>query len=128
MLTLPTGNADDFLGFHDPTFTPWLIVSKTFGRVSPHVNVGYSIRSERGRQPVPVDRRRRPADHALADAGLRLPRLLRPREPTTSCSRPVGFKVNPIGGLVVSVGFQFPVNRDGLRADVIYTGQVEYNF
>lgn len=46
VLTLPTGNADDFLGFHDPTFTPWLIVSKTFWRISPHVNVGYSIRSD----------------------------------------------------------------------------------
>jgi hypothetical protein len=40
----------------------------------------------------------------------------------------IGFKVNPIGGLMASVGFQFPVKRDGLRADVIYTGQLEYNF
>jgi hypothetical protein len=39
-----------------------------------------------------------------------------------------GFKVNPLDGLVVSAGFQIPVNRDGLRADVIYTGEVEYNF
>ena len=40
----------------------------------------------------------------------------------------VGFKVNPWGGLVLTASFQFPVNRDGIRADVIYTGQAEYNF
>src|SRR4029079_6195176 len=36
---------DDFLGFRDPTFTPLLIASKTFGRVSPHINLGYAFRS-----------------------------------------------------------------------------------
>ena len=36
-LTLPTGNASDFLGFYDPTFTPGLIASKSFGPVSPHL-------------------------------------------------------------------------------------------
>ena len=40
----------------------------------------------------------------------------------------VGFKVNPIAQLVLTANFQFPLNRDGLRADVIYTGQVEYTF
>ena len=39
-----------------------------------------------------------------------------------------GFKVNPIDQLVVAPVFQFPLNRHGLRADVIYTGQVEYTF
>jgi hypothetical protein len=45
VLTIPTGNAEDFLGFHDPTFTPWLIGSKDLGWFSPHVNVGYAFRS-----------------------------------------------------------------------------------
>ena len=45
VLTVPTGNANDFLGFHDVTFTPWLIASKTFGLVSPHLNLGYAFRS-----------------------------------------------------------------------------------
>ena len=40
----------------------------------------------------------------------------------------VGFKIHPFGGLVLTGSFQFPLNRDGLRADVIYTGQIEYNF
>jgi len=40
----------------------------------------------------------------------------------------VGFKINPIGDAVIGATFQFPLNRDGLRADVIYTGQIEYAF
>jgi hypothetical protein len=40
----------------------------------------------------------------------------------------VGFKVNPFGNLVIAGTFQFPLNRDGLRADVIYSGQAEYTF
>ncbi len=44
VLTIPTGNADDLLGFHDPTFTPWLIASRSFGRLAPHLNLGYHVR------------------------------------------------------------------------------------
>ena len=40
----------------------------------------------------------------------------------------VGFKVYPLPRLVVSGILQFTVNNDGLRADVIYTGQIEYTF
>ena len=69
------------------------------------------------------------ADHALADGGIRFPRLLTNHGSNHNVVQSVDrLKVNPIGGLVLSVGFQFPVNRQGLRADVIYTGQVEYNF
>ena len=131
MLTLPTGNADDFLGFHDPTFTPWLIASKTFGRVSPHVNLGYAIRSGQDVSQA----------QWIAGADVLTTRWLtlavdflgyhddkRDGINDDVVQSAVGFKLNPLGGLVLSAGFQFPVNRDGLRADVIYTGQVEYNF
>jgi hypothetical protein len=127
VLTLPTGNADDFLGFHDPTFTPWLIASKTFWRIAPHVNVGYSIRSDEDVSQF----------QWVAGADVLTTRWLTlvsdflgyyDHVNDNVVQSSVGFKVNPIGGLVASVGFQFPVNRDGLRADVIYTGQLEYNF
>ena len=127
MLTLPTGNADDFLGFHDPTFTPWLIASKSFGRVAPHVNVGYSIRSSEDVSQF----------QWIAGADLLTTRWLTLVSDFLGYYDDVngnvvqwsgGFKVNPVGGLVLSAGFQLPVNREGLRADVIYTGQVEYNF
>jgi hypothetical protein len=127
VLTLPTGNADDFLGFHDPTFTPWVIASKTFWRVSPHVNVGYAIRSDTDVSQF----------QWIAGADLLTTRWLTlvadflgyyDHINHNVVQSAIGFKANPIGGLVASVGFQFPVNRDGLRADVIYTGQLEYNF
>ncbi|MGE3497533.1 MAG: hypothetical protein AB7N53_06525 [Candidatus Binatia bacterium] len=126
VLTIPTGNADDFLGFHDPTFTPWLIASKNFGRFSPHVNLGYAIRSDEDVRQA----------QWIAGADFLGTRWL-----TLSADflgyhddiddviqSAIGFKLNPWGGLVLNAGFQFPVNRDGLRADVIYTGQIEYNF
>jgi hypothetical protein len=127
VLTLPTGNADDFLGFHDPTFTPWLIASKPFGRFAPHVNIGYAIRSETDVSQF----------QWIAGADVLTTRWLtlvgdflgyydHVNHDVVQSS--IGFKVNPIGGLVLSAGFQFPVTRDGLRADVIYTGQAEYNF
>ncbi|HVM96031.1 MAG TPA: hypothetical protein VMT89_06565 [Candidatus Acidoferrales bacterium] len=131
VLSLPTGNADNYLGFHDPTFTPWFIASKSFGRFSPHLNLGYAFRSGKdvsqaqwiaGGDVFAVkwltltgdflgshdDKRDGINDDVLQSA--------------------VGFKINPIGQLVIAGTFQFPLNRDGLRADVIYSGQIEYAF
>jgi len=128
ILTVPTGNADNFLGFHGPTLTPWLIASKVFGPVSPHVNLGYSIR---GSQDVSQFQ-------WIAGADYRATRWLTlgadflgyhdDEGDNDVVQSSIGFKANPVGGLVLSIGFQFPVNRDGLRADVIYTGQADYNF
>ena len=126
VLTLPTGNADDFLGFHDPTFTPWLIASKSFGRFSPHVNLGYAIRSEEDVSQL----------QWIGGADLLATRWLTLAvdflgyhdDNDDVIQSAIGFKLSPWGGLVLNGSFQFPVNRDGLRADVIYTGQIEYNF
>jgi hypothetical protein len=130
VLTLPTGNADNYLGFHDPTFTPWVIASKTFDRVSPHLNLGYSLRSS---QDVSQAEWAAGADvrtfNWLTLAGDFLG--FHSTESGTNddvIQSAVGFKLNPFGQLVIGGAFQFPVNRDGLRADVIYTGQVEYTF
>lgn len=127
VLTLPTGNADDFLGFHDPTFTPWLITSKTIGRVSPHLNVGYSIRSD---EDVSQLQWIAGADVLTTEWLTLFSDFLGYYDHVNHnvVQSAVGLKANPIGGLVLSAGFQFPVNREGLRADVIYTGQIEYNF
>lgn len=130
-LTLPTGNADEFLGFHHATFTPLLIASKDFGRFSPHANVGYAFRDGddvsqaiwiAGSDLRVVERVILAADflgfHDDKRDGINDDVL----------QSAVGFKVNPFRSLVLSASFQFPLNRDGLRADVIYTGQVEWTF
>ena len=131
VLTFPTGNANDFLGFHDPTFTPWLIASKSFGRLAPHLNLGYAFRS--GKDVSQAE--------WIAGADLLAFRWLtinadflgfhddkRDGVNDDVLQSAVGFKLNPIGQLVLAGNFQFPLNRDGLRADVIYTGQIEYTF
>jgi hypothetical protein len=131
VLTLPTGNADDFLGFHDPTFTPWLIGSKTFGRLAPHLNVGYSFRSG---ADVSQAQWIAGADFlaakwlTLASDFLGFHDDKRDGTNDDVLQSAVGFKINPFGDAVIGATFQFPLNRDGLRADVIYTGQVEYTF
>jgi hypothetical protein len=130
ILTLPTGNADELLGFHDPTFTPWFIASKNIGRVSPHVNLGYSFRSG---QDVSQAQWIVGAD-VLTTRWLTLSGDFlgyhddkRDGINDNVVQSAVGFKLNPWGGLVLNASFQFPLNTDGIRADVIYTGQVEYN-
>ena len=131
ILTLPTGNANDFLGFHDPTFTPWLIMSKTFDRVSPHVNLGYSFRSgadvSQAQWIAGADVRTFDWLSLAADF-LGFHDDKRDGINDDVFQSAIGFKLNPIANLVVGASFQFPLNSDGLRADVIYTGQAEYTF
>ena len=131
VLTIPTGNADNFLGFNDPTFTPLLIASKDFGRVSPHLNIGYAFRS--GADVSQAE--------CIAGADVRATRWLtlaadflgyfddkRDGINDNVLQSAVGFRVNPFGKFVLGGIFQFPLNRDGLRADVIYSGEIEYTF
>ncbi|HSP98920.1 MAG TPA: hypothetical protein VL049_16990, partial [Candidatus Dormibacteraeota bacterium] len=123
VLTLPTGNADELLGFHDPTFTPWFIASKSIGRVSPHLNLGYSFRSG---QDVSQAQWIVGAD-VLTTRWLTLSGDFlgyhddkRDGINDNVIQSAVGFKLNPWGGLVLNASFQFPLNTDGIRADVIY--------
>lgn len=131
VLTIPTGNADDLLGFHDPTFTPWLIASKTVGRISPHVNLGYAWRSYKDVSQA----------EWVAGADLLVFKWLtlnadflgfhddkRDGINDDVLQSAVGLKINLFGRLVVGGSLQLPLNRDGLRADRIWTAQLEYTF
>lgn len=131
VLTIPTGNADNFLGFNDPTFTPLLIASKSFGPVSPHLNLGYAFRSGADVSQA----------QWIAGADWRTTKWLtlaadflgyhddkRDGVNDDILQSAVGFKINPFGKFVLGGTLQFPLNRDGIRADVIYSGQVEYTY
>ena len=131
VLTLPTGNADDFLGFHDPTFTPWVILSKTFWRFEPHLNVGYAIRSD---EDVSQAEWIAGSDFyawrrlTLFSDFLGYHDINQDNVNDNVIQWAGGFKINPIRRGVIGAAFQIPVNRDGIRADVVYTVQVEYTF
>jgi len=131
VLTVPTGNANNLLGYHDVTFTPWLIGSKTFGRLSPHVNLGYAFR--RG---TDVSQAQWIAGtDILAAQWLTLAADFlgyhddhRDGINDDIFQAAAGFKVNPFGSIVIAGTFQFPLNNDGLRADIIYSTHIEYTF
>lgn len=130
-LTIPTGNADDYLGFHGPTFTPLLIVSKDFARFSPHLNAGYSMRDGRdvGQALWIVGTDVRVLERLILAADfLGFHDDKRDSINDDVLQAALGFKVNVFRSAVLSANFQLPLNDDGLRADVIYTGQVEWTF
>ncbi len=130
-VTLPTGNADELLGFQDPTFTPQLVASKVFGRLSPHLNAGYSIRSG---DDVSQVQWIAGADVLAAKPLTLYADFLGYHENPHAGGRDdvlqtaMGLKLNPIGRSIVSGSVQLPLNRDGLRADVIGTLALEQSF
>lgn len=129
VFSIPTGNAGELLGFNDPTLTPWLIVSSQWGVVSPHVNAGYSIRGGSdvsqaewiaGADVAPLGRLTLSVDFVGQHGAKRNG----PNDDIYQAA--IGAKANLFGGAVAAVGVQLPLNRQGLRADVIYTAQLEW--
>ncbi len=131
VLTLPTGRAADLLGFHEPTFTPWFVLSKQIGDWEPHINLGYALRSRKDVSQVlwivGTDWRADPR-LTLAVDFLGFHDDWRDGVNDNVLQSALGFKVNPIGQWVAAGNVQLPLNRDGLRADVIYSLQLEYAF
>ncbi len=131
VLTVPTGNADDLLGFRDPTFTPSIIASRTLGPISPHLNLAYALRSGRDVSQfqwiIGADARATEWLTVGADF-LGYHDDKRDGSNDDVLQSAVGFKVNPFAQFVLGASLQFPLNRDGLRADIVYSGQIEYTF
>jgi len=129
--TLPTGRAADLLGFHDPTFTPWLILSKQLGNWEPHLNLGYALRSRRdvsqAQWVAGTDWMAAPWLTLAADV-LGFHDDWRDGVNDNVIQSALGFKLNPFGQWVAAGNVQLPLDRDGLRADVIYSVQLEYAF
>jgi len=131
VLTIPTGNADDYLGFNDPTVTPWLIASKRLGVVTPHLNLGYALRSgSDGSQAewIAGFDVRAAAWLTLAFDALGYHDDHRDGVNDDVYQAALSAKWNPFGTLVLGGSAQLPMNRDGLRADIIYALQVEQTF
>lgn len=129
---LETGDERDFLGTGATTIRPFLVFSRTFlGRVTPHLNIGYEFNLER--------RDKHALRYALGfDAGT--DRLTVAGDVLGShelngdgigddlVTASLGFKWNPWKKLLLSGNFQFPLNKEGLRSNLIATFGVEYAF
>jgi hypothetical protein len=152
----PTGSESDLLGSGAWAARGLAIVSARFGSFSPHANVGYLYRGGDFESDAVLGTAG--FDHLLApwatlavdlisqlqvgDSPLQVPgpviiqapymRILTPsqipnrRDDLVDGS--VGLKLTAAPGLTVLGNGQWPLNRGGLRPDVIWTFGLEYNF
>lgn len=130
---LPTGNEDDLLGTGETNFLGMLVASRSFGRWTPHVNLGYEVTTGGSdehnlRYIVGLDARVHPRLTLAAE-------VLGRWEPDGDgigdhiVDLAIGAKWNVFGSFLLSANVQVPLNKDeGLRADVIWTVGAEYTF
>jgi hypothetical protein len=152
----PTGSENDLLGSGAYAARGLAIVSARFGGFSPHANVGYLYRG--GRFETDAVLGTLGFDHLLApwatlavdlisqlqvgDSPLQVPAPVVIHSPYVRTITPssipdrrddlvdgsVGLKLTTATGLTVVGNSQWPLNRGGLRPDLIWTLGLEYNF
>ena len=130
---LPTGDEDDLLGTGDTNFRLLLVGSRTYGLFTPHANLGFEASTAGSeahnlRYVLGVDARALPTlTGALEVIGRWEPAGDGIGDHTVDLA--VGAKWNPVGSLILSANVQVPLNRnEGLRADVIWSLGLEYQF
>jgi hypothetical protein len=132
-IKLPTGDEDELLGTGDTNLRALLVVSRTFGLLTPHVNFGYEWTtggSEQNnvRYVAGLDARVLPSLTLAAD-------VLGRWEPSgdgigdSIVDLGLGARWNIFRTFLLNAGVQLPLNRnEGLRANVIWTVGVENTF
>jgi hypothetical protein len=152
----PTGSESDLLGSGAFAARGLAILSSRFGDFAPHANVGYLYRG--GAFETDAVLGTLGFDHLLApwatlavdlisqlqvgDSPLQLPDPVVIQAPYVRTIRPstipdrrddlvdgsIGAKLTAANGLTVVGNAEWPLNRGGLRPDVIWTFGLEYNF
>lgn len=129
----PTGDEDNLLGTGDWRGMAMLVADKTFGRVNPHINLGYEIVGGDSdlnnlQYFVGFDARVHPRFTAVVD-------LLGRWEPSGDgigdnlVDSAIGGKLNVYRSLVLVSNFIVPLNRNqGLRPDFVWALGIEYTF
>lgn len=152
----PTGSEEDLLGAGEFTARGLAVFTSRFGAFSPHANLGYLYRDGETRTDAVLatlgfdqqlgERVTLAADLInelqVGDPKLRLPTPVQYDAPFARTVRPTsipemrddyvsgsfGFKFVPATGLTALINALFPLNRGGLRPDIVYTAGVEYSF
>jgi hypothetical protein len=152
----PTGSESDLLGSGAWAARGLAIVSARFGSFSPHANVGYLYRggdfeSDAVLGTVGFDHLLAPwatlavdliSQLQVGDSPLQVPGPVTIQAPYTRTIIPseipdgrddlvdgsIGVKLTAAPGLTVVGNTEWPLNRGGLRADVIWTVGLEYGF
>jgi hypothetical protein len=152
----PTGSEEDLLGSGEFTARGLAVFTARFGAFSPHANLGYLFRD--GDNTTDAVLATVGFDHLLGprvtlaaslinelqvgDQRLRIPAPVQYEAPFARLVRPTsipdrrddyvngsfGVKFTPAVGFTGLLNALFPLNRGGLRPDVIYTAGIEYSF
>lgn len=152
----PTGSEDDLLGSGHLAARGLGILSARFGAFSPHANVGYLFRSGDSQNnavlaTVGFDHLMAPwatmavdlvSELQVGEGKLRLPgpvtyeepfrRTINvtniPNERDDLINGSFGFKFTTRSGITLVANTLWPLNRGGLRPNVLWTAGLEYNF
>ena len=152
----PTGSADDLLGSGHLAARGLGILSARFGAFSPHANIGYLFRSGSSQNSavlttVGFDHVMAPwaaiavdlvSELQVGESKLRLPGPVTydlpfrrtidvtnlPNERDDLINGSFGFKFTTHAGITLVANTLFPLNRGGLRPNVLWTAGLEYNF
>src|SRR6059036_1883850 len=152
----PTGTEDDLLGSGHDGARGLGILSARFGAFSPHANLGYLYRSGSTQNnavlaTVGFDHRMAPwatmavdlvSELQVGESKLLLPgpvtydlpfrRTINvtnlPNERDDLINGSFGFKFTTRAGVTLVANTLFPLNRGGLRPNVLWTAGLEYNF
>jgi hypothetical protein len=152
----PTGSETDLLGSGSFAARGLAIVSAHYGNFSPHANVGYLYRG--GQFETDAVLGTVGFDHLLApwatlavdvisqlqvgDSPLQVPGPVVIQSPYVRTIQPTtipdtrddvvdgsfGLKLTTATGLTIVANGEWPLNRGGLRPNVIWTAGIEYNF
>jgi len=152
----PTGSEDDLLGSGHLAARGLGILSARFGAFSPHANVGFLLRSgdlqnDAVLATVGFDHVMAPwatlavdlvSELQVGESKLRLPGTVtydapfrRTVDPTNipstrddQINASFGFKFATGSGIMIVANTLWPLNRGGLRPNVLWTAGIEYNF
>ena len=152
----PTGSEDDLLGSGSFAARGLGIISAQFGQFSPHANVGYlyrggSMTNDAVLANIGFDNLLAPWATLAADliselqvgtSKLQVPGTVTYDAPFHRTVQPtdipnmrddivdasLGVKLTMATGLTVIANGEWPLNRGGLRPNVIWTAGLEYNF
>ena len=152
----PTGSADDLLGSGHVAARGLGILSARFGAFSPHANVGFLFRSGDTQNnavlaTVGFDHLMAPwatmavdlvSELQVGESKLRLPGPVTydlpfrrtidvtniPNERDDLINASFGFKFTTHAGITLVGNTLWPLNRGGLRPNVLWTAGLEYNF
>jgi hypothetical protein len=152
----PTGSTDDLLGSGHFAGRAVLILNSRFGDFSPHLNAGYLLHGGNQQNDavlgtVGFDHRMSDAftlaadlvtELQVGDSKLHLPGIVTYDAPFKRTVDPTnipairddivngsfGFKLNAARNTTAVLNTLFPLNRGGLRPNLVYTAGIEYTF